>query len=81
MSNETTTVEQDLRVFAQILEREGVPPTIREFQQAAGLSSTSVADYHLKRLERHGLVRLRVWGGSSRAWVLTDKGKGAIVEA
>ena len=33
-----------------------IPPTIREIQVDLGLSSTSVADYHVKKLEHLGLI-------------------------
>ena len=33
------------------------PPTIRDIQQACGISSTSVVDYNLRILEREGRIR------------------------
>ncbi len=34
------------------LEHRGMPPTVREIQEFVKASSTSVVDYHLRRLER-----------------------------
>ncbi len=41
-----------LDAIYQWLDKHGLPPTVREIQQAVGASSTSVVDYHLRRLER-----------------------------
>jgi repressor LexA len=38
-------------------QRQGYPPTVREIGQAVDISSTSVVDYNLKALERHGHLR------------------------
>ena len=35
----------------------GYAPSVREIRDGVPLSSTSVVDYHLRRLERRGLVR------------------------
>ena len=35
----------------------GYAPSLREIRDGVPLSSTSVVDYHLRRLERRGLVR------------------------
>lgn len=35
----------------------GVTPTTRQIQAQLGISSTSVVQYHLKQLERRGLLR------------------------
>lgn len=81
MGTEVSTVEQDLRTFADFLEREGVPPTVREFMEAAGLTSTSVADYHLKRLIWRGYLDVRRPGAAlSRGLVLTDIGREIVKE-
>lgn len=32
------------------------PPSVRDIQQALGISSTSVVDYHLERLEETGHI-------------------------
>ena len=38
-------------------DRDGERPTVREIQEGAGLSSTSVADYHLNRLQALGYIK------------------------
>jgi repressor LexA len=38
------------------IEENGYPPSIREIGAAAGISSTSVVSYNLKRLEEKGLI-------------------------
>ena len=35
----------------------GYPPSVRDIQVGCGISSTSVVDYHLKVLEKEGLLR------------------------
>ena len=37
----------------------GIPPTVRDIQQACGISSTSVVDYNLKQLEEAGYINRR----------------------
>jgi len=39
------------------LEEHDYPPSIRDIQQGCDISSTSVVDYNLKRLEEKGLIR------------------------
>lgn len=55
-------VQHDFDVFVAGVEEVG--PTRRAFQAALGLSSSSVATYHLERLEREGLIERRSNGGS-----------------
>ena len=45
-----------LQVLQNYTEKYGYPPTIREIQQRANLSSTSVANYYLERLEEKGYI-------------------------
>lgn len=46
--------------IAKFLDENGYPPTIREIGKACGISSTSVVNYNLTKLEREGfLVRDR----------------------
>jgi repressor LexA len=46
--------------IAKFLDQNGYPPTIREIGKACGISSTSVVNYNLTKLEREGfLVRDR----------------------
>jgi repressor LexA len=42
--------------IAQFLDENGYPPTIREIGKACGISSTSVVNYNLTKLEREGFV-------------------------
>lgn len=46
-----------LDFIASFQQQHGYPPTIREIGQAVGISSTSVVDYNLKVLERHGRLK------------------------
>jgi repressor LexA len=43
--------------LSEYVEENGYPPSIREIGAAAGISSTSVVSYNLKRLEDKGLIR------------------------
>ena len=72
-NRETATIDEGLRAFIAFFEREGLPPTVREFQIEAGLSSSSVAAYHLGRLEEGGWIRRRTNEGLSRGWLPTKK--------
>lgn len=52
--------------------REGLLPTVREIMAGAGLSSTSVVEYHLDRLYRLGYLK---WTkGKARTYLLTPGG-------
>ncbi|MSQ30212.1 MAG: repressor LexA [Dehalococcoidia bacterium] len=46
-----------LRFLEQFIAEHDYPPSIRDIQQGCGISSTSVVDYNLKRLEEKGLIR------------------------
>ncbi len=46
-----------LEYLGRFLEDKGYPPSIRDIQGACQLSSTSVVEYHLRALERRGLIR------------------------
>lgn len=37
----------------------GLPPTVRDIQGACGISSTSVVDYNLRKLEQKGYIERR----------------------
>ena len=41
----------------QFLVDRGYPPTIRDIVSGCGISSTSVVDYNLNRLEKEGYIR------------------------
>jgi repressor LexA len=51
--------ERQQRILAFLgdyIEDNGYPPSIREIGAAAGISSTSVVSYNLRRLEEHGYI-------------------------
>lgn len=60
--------ERTQAMYAEILrsceESGGLPPGIRELQSALKISSTSVVSYHLRCLEKAGLIR--IFPGRSR---------------
>lgn len=43
--------------IGDFLDEHGYPPTVRDIGRAVGISSTSVVDYNLKRLEREGYLK------------------------
>jgi len=45
-----------LKVIYRWINGKGLPPTVREIQEEVGASSTSVVDYHLRRLEQRGYI-------------------------
>jgi len=45
-----------LEFLSEYIEETGYPPSIREIGTAAGISSTSVVSYNLKRLEERGYI-------------------------
>lgn len=65
-----------LRMIADGIELDGMPPSIRGFAQAFK-TSTSVVVYHLRVLELAGLIR-RGEDGIPRALRLTSAGYAAI---
>ena len=46
-----------LDVIREFLDENGYPPTVRDIVKACDMSSTSVADYHLRALRRDGYIR------------------------
>ena len=46
-----------LEFLDEYVEENGYPPSIREIGAAAGISSTSVVSYNLRRLEERGYIR------------------------
>jgi repressor LexA len=74
MSTGTETLtEPQQRILSFInnyVEAHDVPPTIREIQKGATISSTSMVSYHLKALERANLLNRRE--RSSRGVVVKD---------
>jgi repressor LexA len=61
--SETTQLPESQRKILEFItsyvEQNDVPPTIREIQRGAGISSTSMVSYHLKALERAQLLNRR----------------------
>lgn len=49
--------EQMLRFIRRCLEEWGRPPTVRDMVHELGFATTSAVDYHLKKLQRAGLIR------------------------
>ena len=49
--------ERMLEFIREYYQGNGRPPTVREIQNACGMSSTSVVDYNLRLLERDGYLR------------------------
>lgn len=52
--------ERQSRILAflrEFIDEKDYPPTIRDIQEGCGISSTSVVDYNLKRLEEKGMLR------------------------
>jgi repressor LexA len=54
LSEKQQAILRFLRVYQ---DRKDRPPSIREIQDACGISSTSVVDYNLRLLERAGYIR------------------------
>src|SRR2546422_4811406 len=48
--------EHMLRFIRDFSDRHGYPPTIREIGKEVGISSTSVVNYNLDKLEKEGLL-------------------------
>ncbi|MCS7054723.1 MAG: transcriptional repressor LexA [Thermoflexales bacterium] len=65
----TEPQQRILSFISHYLDEHDVPPTIREIQKGAGISSTSMVSYHLKALERANL--LNRYERRSRGVVLT----------
>lgn len=51
--------QQILDYLHESLQEHGLPPTVRDIQNACDISSTSVVDYNLRLLERDGFIRRR----------------------
>ena len=49
--------EKILEFIQNYVKKHGIPPSIRDIVAGCGISSTSVADYNLKHLERLGFIR------------------------
>lgn len=65
-----------LRTIAQLIEKNGYPPTVREVGKALGIKSSSTVAGMLQRLQRHGLIE---WAPESpRTIRLTWAGRRAV---
>ncbi len=76
MTNTGNLPESQRRILDFIMhyvEQNDVPPTIREIQKGASISSTSMVSYHLKALERAQL--LSRYERRSRGVVITHAGR------
>ncbi len=73
-TGQLTEPQQKILVYiTRYVEQNGVPPTIREIQSGAGISSTSMVSYHLKAMERAQV--LSRYERRSRGLVITDSPK------
>ncbi|HJM89197.1 MAG TPA: transcriptional repressor LexA [Dehalococcoidia bacterium] len=58
MSDQLSAKQQGILDFLRdFIEDKDYPPSIRDIQQGCDISSTSVVDYNLKRLEERGFIR------------------------
>ena len=64
----------DLLAFLRIADRDGYPPTVRDFAAERDISSPSVAHRRLRALEAKGFIEHRE-RGSARAFVVTRAGR------
>ncbi len=68
--------ERILQFIRGFIDERGYAPTVREIQNACGLSSESIVEYHLKALKRIGKIRreaevarsIELSGMGRRAW-------------
>jgi repressor LexA len=66
--------QQIVEFISHYMDEEGIPPTVRDIVRGCGLSSTSVADYNLRILERESQLRRRP--DISRGIEMPGRGKG-----
>jgi repressor LexA len=57
MKGLSTKQQKILDFMRRFIREKDYPPSIRDIQDACGISSTSVVDYNLKALERMGYIR------------------------
>ncbi len=57
MSDLSGKQQQILEFLAEFLDEKDYPPSIRDIQIGCGISSTSVVDYNLRKLEDKGMIR------------------------
>lgn len=71
----STTDRRVMDAITNHIDRTGMSPTIREIQMACDLSSTSVAYYHVKKLERMGEIEMATSESGHRS-LIRVKGHG-----
>lgn len=73
--------ERQSRILAFIRQHtvaNSYPPSLREIAQGCDISSTSVVDYHIRRLEKNGyLTRIPM---ACRTIVLTARGRAEVAD-
>lgn len=57
MNNLSPRQQQILDFLRAFIEEHDYPPSIRDIQEGCGISSTSVVDYNLRKLEEKGYIR------------------------
>ncbi|GIW13714.1 MAG: LexA repressor [Tepidiforma sp.] len=57
MTNLSPRQQQILEFLRAFIEEHDYPPSIRDIQEGCGISSTSVVDYNLRKLEEKGYIR------------------------
>ncbi len=57
MNNLSEKQTQILDFLREFLDEKDYPPSIRDIQEGCSISSTSVVDYNLRKLEEKGLIR------------------------
>lgn len=74
----TETQEKILEFISSSIEKNGVPPSIKEIGKAVGLSSSSSVHYQLERMEKMGLISRDKT--KSRCIAVKGKQKGNLYE-
>ena len=57
MKDLSSKQDQILEFLRSFIEDKDYPPSIRDIQEGCGISSTSVVDYNLRKLEEKGYIR------------------------
>lgn len=57
MKDLSSKQDQIIEFLRSFIEDKDYPPSIRDIQEGCGISSTSVVDYNLRKLEEKGLIR------------------------
>lgn len=64
MTSNCATTERVYNFIRAFIETQQYPPTVRDICAACNLKSTSVASYHLEKLEQQGRISRPVKGGA-----------------